>query len=466
MKTTSKETELDRFVARPPGLTVLTDQPLTDEQVAAFFERDPFNFRYKLGPVYDILRYRDPKDETDSRTPMAILISGGWGTGKTSAMKWLDALLEKWEPTDTGVKVHRVWFYPWKYDKKEDVWRGLIAEVIIKSINVKNLTEARLHNAVKQFGMFMGKSFLHALASVKLSGEVSVGVAKGAAEVDGTFLKDIATEYKEAAHPENAYLNEFEDSLKAWINSTLGKDERLVIFIDDLDRCMPEIALQVLEALKLYLNIPRLIFVVGVDRDVVDGLVVEHFRKLGLVRPKTQDDSEEDKRQRKTEEDKAKQYLCKMFQVEVELAPTHEQVRAFLGQQLEAIPYWRQTLSEEQRELFADLVLKLVGHNPRDVKRFLNSALMAGGGAALTPLKTGGKPLGFARGFQDFFLRKLLPLRWTRLDWMVDTHEGVQFFADWSRFVSEYQQLEKQRSSGPEAETSQEGLEREDQSDG
>ena len=45
---------------------------------------------------------------------------------------------------------------------------------------------------------------------------------------------------------------------------------------------MPEITLQVLEALKLYLNIPKLIFVVGVDDKVVNALVREHYKPRGL----------------------------------------------------------------------------------------------------------------------------------------------------------------------------------------
>ena len=67
----------DEFVKEPPKLTVLTDHPLTPDEA---FDADTFNFRYKVGPIYDILRHPATK------TPAAILISGGWGTGKTSAM--------------------------------------------------------------------------------------------------------------------------------------------------------------------------------------------------------------------------------------------------------------------------------------------------------------------------------------------------------------------------------------------
>ena len=67
-----------------------------------------------------------------TETPFSVMVSGGWGTGKTSAMAWLDAHLRK---TGDGkrkrLKVDTCWFYPWKYQEREDVWKGLIAEVIL-----------------------------------------------------------------------------------------------------------------------------------------------------------------------------------------------------------------------------------------------------------------------------------------------------------------------------------------------
>ena len=92
---------------------------------------------------------------------------------------------------------------------------------------------------------------------------------------------------------------------------------------------MPDIALQVLEALKLYLNIQNLIFVVGVDREVVSNLVIEHYKELGLVHGTDEQKSKPDNEQLKKEEDKARQYLSKMFQVEVELEPTEQQISDF-----------------------------------------------------------------------------------------------------------------------------------------
>ena len=336
-----------------PRFTALSDRALPQEEAW----RDSFELASHLGPVYDTL----PK----TVTPMAVAVYGDWGTGKTTAMRWLDSLLDTWNRQGKAkdkVTVEPVWFYPWKYHAREDVWRGLIAEVILSSIQVKGATMAQVTKAAKQFGLFLGRSFLHALAAVKVKAEAPGGVV--GAELSLSAVRDIVEEFREAAHPEKAYLNEFEQTLKDWVGDTITKGHRLVLFIDDLDRCMPDVALEVLEALKLYLNIPNIIFVVGVDRNVVDELVQTHYERLGLAK------------------DKSKHYLAKMFQIEVTLTVHEGQIEQFLDDQLAAFDLWRE-LSGDHQGIFRDRILNLAARNPREVKRLINSALMYGAGAIM-----------------------------------------------------------------------------------
>ena len=63
-------------------------------------------------------------------------------------------------------------------------------------------------------------------------------------------------------------------------------DRRIVVFVDDLDRCLPESALQVLESMKLFFDLEGFVFVVGLDQEVV-----EHVIDL-KVRPVKGDDYE------------------------------------------------------------------------------------------------------------------------------------------------------------------------------
>jgi Leucine-rich repeat (LRR) protein len=402
-KRDDRQSEYKKFATREPELTVLTDHALRPEQTY----RDSFNMRYRLGPVFDIVRY------PGTRTPMAIAVYGDWGAGKTTAMKWLHGLIDEWNRSGKAkrkIKIRPVWFYPWKYHSQEDVWRGLVGEVILNSIDVKTASAKTVTEAFKMLGTFVGKSVINLVSAVK------IGVP--GFELSGESIEKIAEDFKEVAHPEKPYLNPFEDALKEWLKKAIGKNQRMVIFIDDLDRCMPEIALQVLEALKLYLNIEKLIFVVGVDKKVVDKLVKKHYTDLGL------------------DEDKSNNYLAKMFQVEVQVEPSEQQISDFLDEQLKEITYWKEPhLTKDERGLFRGIIFKLAERNPREVKRLINSALMTGAGAMMIRTKTEDNDgIQFNQGLQLFFVRKILDDGYT-MGLLIGSDRGNAFFRQWAEIV-------------------------------
>jgi hypothetical protein len=325
---TDDTAELRKRLSEPPQYTILGDEAIAAEHL----EADYFDLSRRIGALYDILRH------PETGTPMTIGIFGDWGSGKTSAMKWLEGRLQEWNKKSARKKgsttVHTAWFYPWKYDSKEDVWRGLIAEAVIACLKSEENSFEGFLSAAKDLGGFLGGSFIDLLSGVKL------GVGK-VGEIDLQSLKDIRARAGDYVGPQNAYLNEFETALQGWITKTLGDDERMVIFIDDLDRCLPEITLQVLEALKLYLNIPKLIFVVGVDENVVNALVQKHYESHGLS------------------EEKSRNYLAKMFQVEVRLAPRETEIAGFLDALLARSSAWKEIQDETARDVFRTIIHRL-----------------------------------------------------------------------------------------------------------
>lgn len=355
------DTETPDKWLEPPIITALSDAPLDDET----FLNDDFGLGRTMGPLYDILRH------PQTQTPLSIGIYGDWGSGKSTAMHWLQDRLAHWtangpdEPNTPKVKVYSTWFYPWKYDNKEDVWRGLIAEVLLACVNQVEGTSAETWtNMAKGFGKFLGKSFVHVLSSVTLKG--------AGAEVSMAELVKVLDEAADFVEPSRAYLNQFETVLETAVRDTLGNTKgkppknRLVIFIDDLDRCLPQVALQVLEALKLYLNIPDLVFVLGVDDSVINELVIKHYDDLGLSKAKSQ------------------QYLAKMFQVEVPIAPMEQKLDDFLQKQIKDNPSWKGlALDDKATDIFCDTILALAGGVPREIKRLVNYCLMAGRGVQM-----------------------------------------------------------------------------------
>ena len=421
------KTRLQKLAVSEPLLTALSDHALLPDQ----YDQDSFNLIYRLGPVFDILRH------PDTETPMAITITGDWGTGKTSGMRWLEGLINDWNndgESDKKVTIKPIWFYPWKYHTREDVWRGIIARVVISSIQVKGATTKTIRKALKQFGLFLGKSYIHILGSIEPEYTFfeSLKVKLGYNPV-----RKIINEYEEINHPEKNYLNHFESTLEEWIKDTLRPNERMVIFIDDLDRCMPDVALEVLEALKLYLNIKNLIFVVGVDKIVIRKLVKSYYEKHGVLDDKSNGDSKEKNK------DYSNDYLAKMFQVEVELSPPETQIGQFLEQQLEKMKYWREHLSDEERSLFAGMILKLADRNPRQVKRLVNNAMMAAAGFLVgTDSEDDGLSLRFKQGMQIYFIKTILTDRHGR-GTLVGSKTGDAFFIAWSEICKKVSRNER-----------------------
>jgi hypothetical protein len=414
-----KEIKLDEKLAKiaeqEPDFSIINDHPLSGDAI----NYEDFNLNYHLGPIYDILR------STDTKPPMAIAIYGDWGTGKTTAMRWLEAMLNHWNKCGKagkgkGVLVKPVWFFPWKYDNKEDVWRGLIAEVILQSIMVTDADLGTVTKAAKQFGLFLGKSFLHSLSCLS----INIPGLKAEGKDIASAIREVVNEFHAVNQPEKAYLNEFESTLKSWISDTVKDDKRLVVFVDDLDRCLPDVALEVLEALKLYLNIEKMIFVVGVDRVVIERLVRRHYIDQGF-----DEDNELDRMKFKT-------YLQKMFQVEVTLVPTVQQMEGFLENCLERhVPAWNKLLEKEHQDIFKKLIKFYGKRTPREVKRLINSSLREGVGAIKVTTGKTDKKQACAQGMQVHFLREELIRQYGQTEVLGDNGDGDEFFRSWSRIV-------------------------------
>ncbi len=422
---------------KKPEVTILSDHailgPTGSAKAGDNPESDGFDLDTRLAAAFDILRHRS------TQTPITIAIYGDWGTGKSSGMRYLQDRLAQWNrmsEADRGghPKVHTVWFDPWKYGTRIDVWRGLIAEVILHCIDVANLETGdkakRLISAAGEFGLFLGRSFLHALKSISIKAQI--------VDVTPTQAIDaVLSDYKQVSHPEKAFLNEFEATLRRWIERYIARDERLAIFIDDLDRCLPPVTLEVLEALKLYLNIPKLIFVVGLDPEVVRGIVRKHYADNGLG------------------ERKADSYLEKLFQVEIHIPPSDQQIKEFLAGQIRCLDdategFWTKQLTdasspgepETTDTTYKTIVERQIEYlcrgNPRQVKRLLNSALLRAAAAYNANLE-GLAALRFAQGAQVFLIQQLMEFRGFPQPARLLLQDRTQhFFNQWSKFIQQY----------------------------
>ena len=191
-------------------------------------------------------------------TPYCVGIYGSWGTGKSSFMAMMRRHLSEAMSAD-----HLLWFEPWLFDNKEEVWKALVYTTLHHLETLNSAPGKRSEQRADRIGRL-----LKGLGRVSLNATIGT-VTQGLVNFD-----QLASMYAHSEHDATQFLNtfrhEFETIKDELLSSVSGEGHaRLIIFVDDLDRCAPDSAITVLEAIKLFFDMRGCVFVLGIDRAVV-----------------------------------------------------------------------------------------------------------------------------------------------------------------------------------------------------
>ncbi|MFD3584303.1 P-loop NTPase fold protein [Streptomyces sp. NPDC058683] len=225
-------------------------RPLTDNPISDFAD-DAFHFE----PYVDVLH---SAVEQATPLPLTVGVFGSWGTGKSS-------FLRLWQRRLEDRQVRTIWFNPWKYDRKVEVWAALLHTILAEMEDEEGLKEKALRLA-KAATWLSVRAGLGTAASVATGGVIKGG------DVD-SLLTELSRGDAEQYRQINRFENDFRDAVKEFV----GAEGRLVVFVDDLDRCAPDSAMTVLESLKLFLGESQCVFVLALDLDVLAAVATYKF---------------------------------------------------------------------------------------------------------------------------------------------------------------------------------------------
>ena len=297
-----------------------------------------------------------------SEPRFAVGIFGDWGSGKTTLMRAVERELAADETVVT------LWFNAWRYEREEHLIVPLLDT--LREVLVEWAEEQGRDPDLRERAMRAAATVARA-AGALLAGLSSVtagipGVPGGPSlvfDVDRARADWRQREEEAAQQPRSLYHASFralEESLAQFVE---GGRQRIVVFIDDLDRCLPTSALEVLESMKLFFDLEGFVFVVGLDREVVQRAIEVKYRPLeaaagGVDSPV-----------------KGSEYIKKIFQLPFTLPPISvRQVDDFLASLDRAglPPGQRDDLWKRVRP-HLDHVVTEAGVNPREIKRYLNA---------------------------------------------------------------------------------------------
>lgn len=232
--------------------------------------------------------------------PLTVGVFGDWGSGKSSLMGMTRHELGKDE------RVVTVPFSPWQHEDYDDVKTALILAVMSalegkrsilqKLDDSKKAAVAALFSRLRQrVNLLRAVSWgIRGVSAAVLAAHGDVGAAavlgttnvaaairsvtpeKIAATTAGA-VEAAAADIEEAEPVEQSvsrFRREFEQLL-AELDITA-----LVVFIDDLDRCLPETVVDTLEAVRLFLAVPKTAFVIGADERIVRHAIGRRYPEL------------------------------------------------------------------------------------------------------------------------------------------------------------------------------------------
>lgn len=297
------------------ALKIFADEPDVDSNY--------FNFDTYSNQLYDLLKYDSPAYS------FAVCLNGDWGSGKTSLLRRVYDRFQK--ETETNDKINVIWFDAWQYERLDPVLALL--QKIAFIYEKKGAT--KLKRIVKSLTLVSSDIVLR--------------------KTTGLSIEDMRKHFQDSVKEIH--------TLGQTLQNIIGENRRLIVFIDDLDRCSIENSLEILESIKLLFNAKNTKFVVAADMKKLE--TVWALKHKGVNDPLIE----------------GREHLDKIFQLKLSLpskisfSTEGEEGKANL-----LIASYLDGLTEDKKlpDEIKNLITAAFPPNPRKIKRALSLAYFIG----------------------------------------------------------------------------------------
>lgn len=256
-------------------------------------------------------------------TPMSIAIQGDWGTGKTSTINMLQKRLED------GKRIKCVYFNTWQYSQfrmADDLYMSFIHTLVRKCCSKEEKAKEIMR-------------FCQSICSQLFYSTIK--------ENTGLHLEEIFKRQTEKMENVEKLKGKFEEMVKEEVKEY--ENGRIVVFIDDLDRLNPEVAVELLEVIKLFMDVEKCIFVLAIDYEVVvSGVRGKYGQNVS--------------------EEKCRNFFDKIIQLPFRLPVESYSIESLIRNTVS-----NEIIKDDDIEALSDFVADVLGSNPRAYKRLANS---------------------------------------------------------------------------------------------
>lgn len=288
---------------------------------------------------------------SECETPMTVGLQGDWGTGKTSMMNMIKCNLSDRKSLKIDINT-------WHYSMfRQDEYLGIIIvqSLVEELANEIAKKDPDISRSMKETSNKIGAVLQKA---INVGKSIQFGIPGGGVSINE--LQEALKTVDDSLQVENLsaimlkFKYEFTELIKKYLSK---KNERIIFFVDDLDRIRPIKAVEVLETLKNFMDVEGCVFVLAVDYEIVQLGIAEKFGT-------------------DIQQTSGKSFFDKIIQLPFTMPTCSYNIERYLSDLLQESRFYGYKLDKnpEDSAFFVNITEATVGRNPRSIKRAVNYA--------------------------------------------------------------------------------------------
>lgn len=185
-----------------------------------------------------------------------LAINSQWGTGKTTFVKM-------WKQDLTNKDYKTLYFNAWENDLLTDPTVAILGE-LKKLLKLSNSDDSKFQKILsksptilKKIGPSLLKAFLAKYIDVEEISSIITGTLEATSDIIGEEIEEYSKKEKG--------IDDFKKLLNEYIKEK-SPEKPVIFIIDELDRCRPSYAVEILERIKHFFSVEGIVFVLSIDK--------------------------------------------------------------------------------------------------------------------------------------------------------------------------------------------------------
>lgn len=211
---------------------------------------------------------------SDIKRGCCFAIEGGWGVGKTFVIEEIEEQLKVIQSEETNSDKYFVFHYNcWQHDYYEEPAVAIISAMLASIREDEVLVNGEAERIIKAGYEFVGEE-LKKIAGLYIENKIGINLISWAEDIKNN------KEINQKAENEFDEMFNFSQTIEKVRKKLqeIAEERTIVLFVDELDRCIPQYAIKVLERLHhIFYGLDNVVVIMAIDRKQLEHSVEEMF---------------------------------------------------------------------------------------------------------------------------------------------------------------------------------------------